>query len=81
MKIIIREKGGRSLRIVLPSAFLLNGFSAWIAASVLRKKGMDVTKEQLEPMLRGLRRFRKACPDWKLVEMRERDGDSVEICL
>lgn len=81
MKILVKEHGGLSIRLVFPSGLVLNSISASFLPKYLEEQGVHITRAQALMFIKELNRFRKRHKDWKLVEVQDADGDIVEIRL
>jgi len=79
MRIYIKEEEGHKLDIRIPTGLALNRLTAGIAAGMCRKYGVEITKNQLYTLIKVLKDYKKHHPDWKLVELKDGDGDQVEI--
>lgn len=81
MRILIKENGGHTIRLRIPSRLVLNSLTAGIAPRYLQEQGIRISKAQALAFIREINRFRKRHRDWKLVEVLAADGDRVEIRL
>lgn len=81
MKILVKEHGGHTIRLVFPSGLVLNSLSARFLPKYLEEQGIHITREQALMFIKELNRFRKSHRDWKLVEVQDADGEIVEIRL
>lgn len=81
MKILVKEHGGHTIRLIFPSGLVLNSLSASFLPKYLEEQGIHITREQARFFIKELNRFRKRHKDWKLVEVQDADGDFVEIRL
>lgn len=81
MKILVKEHGGLSIRLVFPSGLVLNSISASFLPKYLEEQGVHITRAQALMFIKELNRFRKRHKDWTLVEVQDADGDIVEIRL
>ena len=81
MKILVKEHGGHTIRLIFPSGLVLNSLSASFLPKYLEEQGIHITREQARVFIKELNRFRKRHKDWKLAEVQDADGDSVEIRL
>ena len=81
MKILVKEHGGHTIRLVFPSGLVLYSLSARFLPKYLEEQGIHITREQALMFIKELNRFRKSHRDWKLVEVQDADGEIVEIRL
>ena len=81
MRILINENGERPVCIRLPRGLVLNRISAAIISAALKAKGMDISDKQLHTLFREVNAYRRLHPEWKLVEVKDPDGATVEIVL
>ena len=81
MKILVKERGGHTIRLVFPSGLVLYSLSARFLPKYLEEQGIHITREQALMFIKELNRFRKSHRDWKLVEVQDADGEIVEIRL
>ena len=81
MKILVKENGGHTIRLIFPSGLVLNSVSASFLPKYLEEQGIHITRDQARAFIKELNRFRKRHKDWKLVEVRDAKGDYVEIRL
>ena len=81
MKILVKEHGGHTIRLVFLSGLVLNSLSARFLPKYLEEQGIHITREQALMFIKELNRFRKSHRDWKLVEVQDADGEIVEIRL
>ncbi|MBR2019047.1 MAG: hypothetical protein IKA05_01455 [Clostridia bacterium] len=81
MKIVIREEERKTRTFQLPSALLLNRFSAMLIRRALKKKGVTVTRKQTARFLKALKHYKCEHRDWKLLEICDKKNQHVEITL
>lgn len=81
MRIIVKENGGPNIRLRLPSGLVLNRMSARLVSAELRKRNMNISAEQLHLMFRAIKAYKKAHPEWKLVEMQNQKGERIEVVM
>ena len=82
MQIRIREKDGANLFIPLPTGLVFNRLTAWIAARAAAEHGgFSIAPGRLYALFSAAKRYKKAHPDWTLVEVWDSDGDYVKIKL
>lgn len=81
MKIIVREKQGRTFSLTIPTGLMLNRATAFLLPGVLEMKGITLARKQTMRMIQAIRACRRSCPGWKLMEVESGDGSYVEISL
>ena len=59
----------------------LNRVTAGVAASVLKKNGVELPKKQLLMLMKEAKKYKKYHPEWKLLEVDDSDGEHVEIII
>lgn len=79
MKVIVREAGGRTIRILFPSGVVFNRLSAAVLPGILEKNGITVTRAQATALVKALNQCRHRFRDWDLVEVCDSDGDYVLV--
>lgn len=78
---IIIVKGDRKLTLGLPSGLALNPLTASMLPIFLRKYDVHITAAQARKFVRELNRYRRAHPEWSLVEVLSSEGKVVRIRL
>ncbi len=81
MRIVVKENEGRRIRILMPTGLVFNGVTAGIASKQLEKYGTNITRKQMMALIKAMKRYRRAHPEWVLVEVRDADGDFVQVKL
>lgn len=81
MQIRINAKDGPNLWIPLPTGLMFNSLTAPIAARAAAQSGVNITARQMNRLFDAVRRYKKAHPDWVLVEVQSADGDDIRIKL
>lgn len=81
MQIRVKDKDGTNLFVPLPSGLVFNGLTAGIAARVASENGVNITPDQMRRLFAIIRQYKKAHPDWILVEVQSADGDEVMVKL
>lgn len=71
----------KAMDLRLPTALALNGLTAMVFAPKLRAQGYDISAAQLCVFFREIRRYRRAHPEWDLVEVLSDDREMVRIRL
>lgn len=81
MRVFIKEQGGHTIRLRIPTRLVFNSLTARIAPKVLQERGFCLTSAQLAAFFRTINTCRKHHRGWKLAEVHSADGDVVEITL
>ena len=81
MRIIVHRPREKSIFLMLPSSFALNGVSAAFFSAALRKKQVEISAQQLSALFSAIKSYKKTHPEWKLMEVQERNGNVIEIVL
>lgn len=81
MKIQIKESGGHKFCLPIPTGAVFGHITAAILPRALKDEGITITKKQAYQLLRELRRYKKAHPDWILVDIESASGDTVKITV
>lgn len=82
MQIRIKDPDGPNLWIPLPTGLIFNRFTAGIAAKAASEHGgVAISPKQLRALFRAVKAYKKAHPDWVLVEVESSDGQYVRVKL
>jgi len=81
MHIVVKESGGKNINLRLPSRLALNGLSAALLSKALNNQNIVIAAKQLRILFRAIKKYKRKHPKWKLIEVHDHDGDSVEITL
>ncbi len=81
MKIQIKEAGGHKFCLPIPTGAVFGHITAAILPHALKDEGITITKKQAYQFIRELRRYKKAHPDWVLVDIEDAGGDTVKITV
>ena len=81
MKVLVKEAGGKTIRIWFPSSLVFNRLSAVILPGILKQNGMTVTRQQAAALIKALNQCRHQFRDWNLVEAQDAGGDAVIVKL
>ena len=81
MYICVNESNEKSIRLRLPSGLILNRLSAIIVSIALKEEKVDISVESLNILFREIKRYKMTHPEWKLVEVYNDEGKTVEIRL
>lgn len=71
------------LTLGLPTAMMLNGLTARIAAHSINEEqhGTRFTPEQMNRLFREIKAVRRDFPDWVLVDVETADGEIVKVTI
>ena len=75
MKVILNSK----TVFVFPTPLIANGLFARFIIKKAEKAGIRITKRQILTLLKEFRKHRKKFPDGVLLEVSEKNGDSITI--
>lgn len=81
MKIVVRSSEAETVSLRLPGALALNSVSTMILLRILKRNGINISREQVLLLVRTINRFRCSHPGWKLVEVECADGKHIEISV
>lgn len=77
----ISVKGDPNINLAIPSGLVLNSLTASLLPIYLRKYDVHIPAAQARKFVRALNRYRKAHPEWVLVEVLSSQGETVCIRL
>ena len=80
MRIMICSKGERR-NLFLPSGLVLNRLTVGIGVKALEKYTVHMSYAQMVKLVKCIHAYRKAYPDWVLVQVRCADGDEILVKL
>ena len=81
MKIQIKEAGGHKFSLPIPTGAVFGHITAAFLPRALKDEGITITKKQAYQLLKELRHYKKAHPDWILVDIESANGDTVKITV
>lgn len=81
MKIVVVNPPNKDIRLTIPTGLVLNRLTAAVAPKCLRNSGVSITGKQAAAFVRELNRFRRAHPEWVLVEVQSANGEYVKVKL
>ncbi len=81
MRITVNEGKGQNLHLRLPSGLVLNRLSAIFISAGLKEKDINMSGKQLHILFRAIKVYKSTHPEWKLIEVHNHDGETVEIVL
>ena len=62
---------------VFPTFLAINRFTVGFVHRKLKKEGLTLTKKQILLLAKEFKQYKKSHPDWSLVEIEEKGGDTV----
>lgn len=65
--------------VLAPTGLVVNRFMSLFFRRKLKKEGIYVTRKQLLLCTKEFRRYKKEHPDWNLIEVCPKEGDTVNI--
>ena len=81
MRIIVKDPNDGNVNLWIPTALVLNGFTALIAPQVLEKYDVHMTREQFMILIKTIRDCKRRFPNWVLAEVAGAEGETVFIKL
>lgn len=63
----------------LPTRIVANRFTAGFIRKKLEKEGIRLTRRQTLLFVREMKKYKKKHAEWNLVEIEEKNGDTVSI--
>ncbi len=82
MRIYVENDGRVQLNLHLPNSVLMNRLTALLAPRLMgRETQARPSPRQLHALMQAAKEYRKAHPEWVLVEVLSGDGERVEITL
>lgn len=64
---------------IFPTGLIANRFTAGMIRRKLKKEGIRLTKKQIWLFIKEIRRYKKNHTDWNLVEVEDKNGDTVRL--
>lgn len=61
------------------TSFVLNRITASIISKKLKEKGVNLTRSQTALFVKEIARYKKNNNDWNIVEIKEKNGDTIVI--
>ena len=77
----ISVNGDPNINLAIPSGLVLNSLTASLLPLYLRKYDVHIPAAQARKFIRALNRYRKAHPEWVLVEAECSSGEYVKVKL
>ena len=65
--------------ILAPTGLVANRFTVGMFRRKLKKEGVYLTRKQLLLCLKECKRYKKEHPEWNLIEVCSKDGDTVKV--
>ncbi|MBQ7875789.1 MAG: hypothetical protein IJ316_00725 [Clostridia bacterium] len=79
MRIIVKSGENTNIKLSVPTAVVVNSFTAMFIPKVLEPHGVKITKKQSVKFMKALNKYRHNHEDWTLVEVNSSNGDCVKI--
>ena len=80
MRIQVND-GNRRIVIPLPTGLVFNSLTASIAVRAAAEHGVVMSAAQMRRFFRAVKAYKRAHPDWVLVDVQSADGEAVKIKL
>ena len=64
---------------LFPTGLIANRFTAGIVRRKLKKEGIRLTRKQTSLLIKEITRYKKNHTDWNLVEVDNKNGDTVKV--
>ena len=80
MKIKVRDKDTR-FTLFLPNCLIFGGLVTKVVSAVAKEKDIKLTSEQIREICAALKQARRDFGKLRLVDVRAKNGDIVEITL
>ncbi len=81
MRIVVKNKGEKTIRLLLPTGLVLNPVTALFIPAVSNKYGVHITARQAMAFIKALHDCKHRFSDWVMVEAEDADGGKVDIKL
>lgn len=81
MRIKVTDGGSFRLNLPLLSGLVLNPVTASFLPRMMEKNGVHLTAKQARMLVKGINSYRKAHPEWVLVEVTSASGEEVMVKL
>ena len=62
-----------------PTKLIVNRFTVVAIRRKLKKEGIWLTRKQTLLLIKEIRRYKKSHAGWNLVEIDEKNGDSIKV--
>ena len=62
---------------LFPTGLILNNFTAGIIQRKIKKDGINVTKKQILPIIKEIKRYKKHNSDWIFAQINEKNGNTI----
>ena len=73
---MIIKKNNRTV-FLFPTRFILNNFTAGIIRRKLKKDGINLTKKQILPIIKEIKRYKKRNSNWIFAQINEKNGNTI----
>ena len=81
MRIVLQNGQQKEKCLRIPNGLLLNSFFSFLLIKTLNKRGIQLTQDQMKPLIKKLKAVRKRHPDWVVLEAEEASGGKIKIIL
>ena len=78
---IITKGDGYHVHLRIPTGLAFNRFTAAAISKEMGKYGVKISSWQARTLMKTLKMYRKAHPDWVLAEVHGADGEYVLVKL
>lgn len=73
----MRIKKNKHTVFLFPTRLILNNFTAGIIRRKLKKDGINVTKKQILPIIKEIKRYKKRNSNWIFAQINEKNGNTI----
>ena len=73
----MRIKKNNHTVFLFPTQLILNNFTAGIIQRKLKKGGINVTKKQILPIIKEIKRYKKRNSNWIFAQINEKNGNTI----
>jgi len=80
MRIAVSNKS-KKIHVYIPTCIAFNIITASITSNALKQEGISISAFQLMKLFGTIKQCRRIYPGWKIVEVREKNGEEVTIQL
>lgn len=82
MRIKVNDGDDINIDLRFPSGLAFNRFFAYLLyPKAAEQYGVTITREQSVALVNAIKEYKRAHPDWKIVEVENANGTIVEIKL
>ncbi len=62
---------------LFPTGLILNNFTAGIIQRKIKKDGINVTKKQILPIIKEIKRYKKRNSNWIFAQINEKNDNTI----